>query len=161
MYGLVLTLHSLTRWVVVLLALLGLARGATGGSAPWSGADEAPRKWLPHAMTLQLVLGLVLWFTSPFVALARQNMGAAMKDPALRFFTVEHATAMFVALALTHIGAARARRATEPAAKRRTMLIFFGLATAAVLWAVPWASRPLVRMGVPSDAPVTGAAQAL
>ncbi len=152
MYGLVLTLHSLTRWIVVVLAILGIGRGLAGGSAPWSSADETPRRFFPHAMTLQFVLGLALWFMSPLVATARANMGAAMKDPALRFFTVEHTAAMFIALTLTHIGAARARRATEPAAKRRTMLIFFGLATALVLWSIPWASRPLFRMGVPAEA---------
>lgn len=155
MYGLVLTLHSLTRWIVVALALLALVRGATGGSAPWTSADETPRKFFPHAMSLQLVLGLVLWFISPVVAVARGNMGAAMKDPSLRFFTLEHATFMLIALVFAHIGAARARRATDPAAKRRTMLIFFGIATALVLFAIPWASRPLVRMGAPADAPAT------
>ncbi len=158
MYGLVLTLHSLTRWIAVVLAVLALVRGATGGSAPWSSADETPRRFFPHAMTLQLVLGLVLWFISPLIAVARSNMGAAMKDPSLRYFTVEHATVMLIALTLAHIGAARTRRATDPAAKRRTMLIFFGLATACVLYGVPWASRPLVRMGAPAEAPAASAA---
>ena len=153
MYGLVLTLHSLTRWIAVILAVMALVRGATGGSTPWNSADETPRRFFPHAMTLQFVLGLILWFISPVVAVARASMGAAMKDPALRFFTVEHATVMFVALTLTHIGAARTRRATDPAAKRRTMLIFFGIATALVLYSIPWVSRPLVRMGAPSDTP--------
>lgn len=158
MYGLVLTLHSLTRWIAVALALLALVRGATGGSAPWSSADETPRKFFPHAMSLQLVLGLVLWFVSPVVAVARGNMGAAMKDASLRFFTVEHATFMLIALTFAHIGAARTRRATDPAVKRRTMLIFFGVATAFVLYATPWASRPLFRMGAPAVTPATPAA---
>jgi hypothetical protein len=155
MYGLVLTLHSLTRWIAVVLAVMGLVRGATGGSAPWSSADETPRKFFPHAMTLQFVLGLVLWFISPVVAAARANMGAAMKDPSLRFFTVEHATVMFIALTLTHIGAARTRRATDPAAKRRTMLIFFGIATALIMYSIPWGSRPLFRMGAPAETSAT------
>lgn len=148
MYLTLLTVHSLVRWVVVALALLGLVRGLTGRDAPWSAADETPRRWLPHAMTLQLILGLGLYFgLSPLVTQARADMGAAMKDPTLRFWAVEHLVTMILALALVHIGGARTRRATEPAAKRRTMLTFFGLATLLVLWAIPWASRPLVRLG--------------
>jgi hypothetical protein len=148
MYAIALTLHSLLRWVVLLLAALGVVRGASGGAAPWGAADETPRRWLPHAMTLQLVLGLLLYGVwSPVTKLAMSDMGAAMKDPALRFWAVEHLTAMIFALALVHIGAARARRATEPAAKRRTMLVFFGIATVVVAWAIPWKSRPMLRMG--------------
>ena len=158
MYGLTLTLHSLTRWIAVVLAVMAVVRGATGGNSPWTSADETPRRFFPHAMTLQFVLGLVLWFTSPLVALARADMGSAMKDAGLRFFTVEHATVMFVALTLSHIGAARTRRMTEPAAKRRTMLVFFGIATALVLYGIPWGSRPLVRLGPPTEVPATAAA---
>ena len=159
MYGILLTLHSLTRWAVVILALLGLVRALTGKDAPWSAADETPRRWLPHAMSLQLVLGLGLWFgLSPVVALARADMAAAMKDPLLRFWAVEHFAAMFVAVTLVHVGAARARKAATPAAKRQAMLIFFGIATAITLWAVPWTSRPLFRMGAPVEVPTAAGA---
>jgi hypothetical protein len=158
MYPLVLSLHSVLRWVVVALALWGLARAFTAKDAPWSSADETPRRWLPHAFTLQLVLGLWLYgMLSPSTKLAMSDMGAAMKDPTLRFWAVEHFTVMLIALALVHIGGARARRATEPAAKRGAMRIFFGLATALVLWGIPWVSRPLVRFGSVPDAPAAAA----
>ncbi len=147
MYTLILVLHSLLRWVVLLLGALGLVRGATGGTAPWGAADETPRKWFPHALSLQFILGLVLLAVSPVAKTAFGDMGAAMKDPTLRFFSVEHTTAMIAVLALGHIGAARTRRATEVAAKRRTMMIFFGLAVLLMAWGIPWATRPLLRLG--------------
>ncbi|MFN8878239.1 MAG: hypothetical protein ACK51E_05785 [Gemmatimonadota bacterium] len=159
MYALTLTVHSLARWAVVGLALLAIVRGLTGKDAPWGVADETARKWLPHAFTLQLVLGLALYGgLSPTTKLAMADMAAAMKDPALRFWAVEHFTVMLVALVLAHIGGARTRRATEPAAKRRTMLTFFGIATVLVLWGIPWKSRPLVRLGGVPEAPVAPAA---
>ena len=52
-----------------------------------------------------------------------------MKDPALRFWAVEHITSMFAAIALAHVGRVLARKATTPAAKRTRLLICFGLAT--------------------------------
>ncbi|MCU0622621.1 MAG: hypothetical protein MUF53_02020 [Gemmatimonadaceae bacterium] len=161
MYSLVLTLHSLVRWLVVGLAALGIARGLAGKDTPWSAADETARRWLPHAFTLQLLLGLALYGgLSPSTKLAMGNMGAAMKDPALRFWAVEHLTVMILALALAHIGGARTRRAADVAAKRRTMLTFFGLATVLVLWAIPWKSRPMLRLGGTPDAPMAPAAPA-
>lgn len=154
MYAVLLMVHSWVRWVVVGLAVLAIVRGLTGKDAPWNAADETARRWLPHAFTLQLVLGLGLYFgLSPVVATATADMKAAMKDPALRFWAVEHLTVMLIALVLAHIGGARTRRATEPAAKRRTMLTFFGLSTVLVLWGIPWKSRPLVRFGAPAEAP--------
>lgn len=147
MYDATLILHSLLRWVVVGLGAAGIVRGLTGRDAPWSSADEMPRRWLPHAMTLQLVLGLLLYgWLSPVTKLALGDMKAAMKDAALRFWAVEHLTVMLVALALVHIGAARARRAQAPAAKRRALLVFFGIAGVLMAWGIPWASRPLLRV---------------
>ncbi len=161
MYGAALILHSLTRWVVLALFALALFRALTGRDAPWSPADETARRWLPHAMTLQLVLGLAFWFgLSPLVSLARADMGAAMKDATLRAITVEHLASMFIAVALVHVGGARARKADTPAAKRKMMLAFFGLAAVLVLWAIPWGSRPLFRVSPPSGVPTAiGAAQ--
>ena len=81
MYGAALILHSLTRWVVLALFALAIFRALTGRDAPWSAADEAGRRWLPHAMTLQLLLGLAFWFgLSPLVSLARADMASAMKE---------------------------------------------------------------------------------
>jgi len=147
MYSAILISHSLLRWLVLLCAVWALFRAATGGDKPWEAADETPRKWLPILFTVQFLVGLVLVFVSPLAQTAFGNMGAAMKDPTLRFFSVEHTFAMFIALALVHIGGARARKGATPAAKRKAMLIFFGLATLVMAWAIPWASRPMIRLG--------------
>ena len=48
-----------------------------------------------------------------------------MKDPALRFWAVEHTTTMFAAIALAHVGRVLARKATTPAAKRTRLLDLF------------------------------------
>ena len=45
-----------------------------------------------------------------------------MKDPALRFWAVEHTATMFAAIALAHVGRVLARKATTPAAKRTRLL---------------------------------------
>jgi hypothetical protein len=147
MYSVALITHSLLRWAVVGLAVLALVRAFTGKDAPWTSADETPRRWLPIVVTVQFVLGLLLYgIWSPVTKGAMAEMASAMKDPTLRFWAVEHVTVMVIALALVHIGGARARKAATPAAKRGAMRLFFGIATVLMLWGIPWASRPLVRV---------------
>lgn len=151
MYEFVLSAHNLLRWVVVLTALLALARAFGGwfGGRGWALADASANRWFVLAATAQFVVGLLLWaFLSPFGVASFGDMAATMKDATRRFWAVEHFTLMLVALVMVHVGAARARRAASDVAKHRTAAIFFAIATALVLAGVPWFgadARPWVR----------------
>jgi hypothetical protein len=70
------------------------------------------------------------------------HFGASMKDPALRFWAVEHITAMMGAVILTHAGRVLARKATTGAGKRTRLLVCAGLATLLMLVGMPWPGRP-------------------
>ncbi|HYH40538.1 MAG TPA: hypothetical protein VD867_01025 [Burkholderiales bacterium] len=102
-------------------------------------------------LDIQMLLGLLLYLVlSPFTRQAMSDMGTAMKVSALRFFVVEHLFGMLVAVALTHIGIAKIRRASGDARRHRTALIFFSLALLAIFASIPWpgmpAGRPLFRI---------------
>ena len=95
------------------------------------------------ALDTQLLLGLLLYFVvSPNMKAILDNFGAAMKDPGLRFWAVEHTASMFAAIALAHVGRVLARKAPTPAAKRTRLLICFGLATILIVVGMPWPGRP-------------------
>ena len=153
MYFPILILHSLLRWVVLAAGLWAVVR-ALGGlifRRPWTPTDAQSGRWFSISLDLQVLLGLLLYaFLSPIASHAFADMGAAMRDPILRFWAVEHVTMMLAALVLAHIGSARARRASTSAAKHRTSLIFYALALLAVLAAIPWPfmadARPLFRL---------------
>jgi hypothetical protein len=147
MYTTVLTIHSWVRWIALVAAVgttLAALRGKVEG--PTSLAD----RWGMIAMMvldLQLLLGLLLYFVvSPNMRAILDNFGGAMKDPALRFWAVEHTSAMFAAIALAHVGRVLARKATTTAAKRTRLLICFGLATVLIIVGMPWPGRPGGRM---------------
>jgi hypothetical protein len=100
-----------------------------------------------------MLLGLLLYLVvSPNMAAIRANFGASMKDPAARFWAVEHLTMMVVAVVLVHVGRVLGRKAASPDSKRMKQFICFGLATALMLLATPWpglrAGRPLFRLSV-------------
>jgi hypothetical protein len=65
-----------------------------------------------------------------------------MKEPASRFWAVEHIASMFAAIALAHAGRVLARKAATDNAKRSRLLICFGLATVLLFVGMPWPGRP-------------------
>jgi hypothetical protein len=143
MYTILLALHSWIRWIA-LIAVVGTTLAAVRGKV--SGSDSLADRWGMAAMTaldIQLLLGLLLYFVvSPNMRAILDNFGAAMKDPGLRFWAVEHASSMFVAIALAHVGRVLARKAPTPAAKRTRLLICFGVATVLIILGMPWPGRP-------------------
>jgi hypothetical protein len=143
MYTTLLALHSWIRWIA-LVAVVGTTLAAIRGKV--SGSDSLADRWGLAAMTAldtQLLLGLLLYFVvSPNMRAILDNFGAAMKDPALRFWAVEHFSSMFLANALAHVGRVLARKAPTPAAKRTRLLVCFGVATVLILLGMPWPGRP-------------------
>jgi hypothetical protein len=143
MYTTVLALHSWIRWIA-LIAAVGTTLAALRGKV--AGANSLADRWGMIAMMVldtQMLLGLLLYFVlSPNTKAIMEDFGAAMKDPALRFWAVEHTVTMFGAIAVAHVGRVLARKAASPAAKRTRLLICFGLSTVLLILGMPWPGRP-------------------
>lgn len=97
------------------------------------------------ALSLQVLLGLVLYAVSPLVRNGLGDLGAAMAVKELRFFAVEHITGMLVATTLIHVGAVRVKRAPTDRDKLRQTVLWQTLTAATIALSVPW-WRPLLRM---------------
>src|ERR671924_1969446 len=139
MYTALLAIHSWVRWLALAAGLVVIFasmvdRGAEGKSA----AD----RWglvLIIALDIQLLLGLLLYFlVSPNMAEIRAHFGEAMRTAQLRFWAVEHVTAMLGAVVLAHVGRVLARKAATPASKRKRSIVCFGLATILMIVGMPW-----------------------
>ena len=143
MYSTVLAIHSWVRWIA-LIAAIGTTLAAVRGKV--AGGDSLADRWGMIAMMvldIQLLLGLLLYFVvSPNMAAILADFGGAMKEPASRFWAVEHIASMFGAIALAHAGRVLARKAATDNAKRTRLLICFGLATALLFVGMPWPNRP-------------------
>ena len=152
MYPLVLVLHSWLRWVTIVAGVGAIATTAADRSVTirTSRADL----WglaLMIALDVQMLLGLLLYLVlSPITTEAMRDFDAAMKNPALRFFAVDHVALMFAAVILAHVGRVLAKKARTADQKRSRLLICFVLATLAMLFAIPWpglpSGRPLFRL---------------
>jgi uncharacterized BrkB/YihY/UPF0761 family membrane protein len=140
-----LSLHNLTRWLVLLFAVVALARalkGIHGGAEYATGAKRA----LSHftmSLHLQLLLGLVLYGVSPLTRHGMADMATSMRDPAVRFFLVEHPTLMLLGVVVATVTGVIARRGPDDAVRHRRAAIGIVLALALILAGVPW-QRPMM-----------------
>jgi hypothetical protein len=145
MYASVLILHSLVRWIVLLAGVLAAARGLAGWRSrrPWTLADERAGFWFLTALDLQFLLGLLLYgLLSPITRAAFQDFGGAMRDSILRFWAVEHAVGMIVAVAIAHIGRSRLHKTGDDVKRQRLAALFFTLALLIILASIPWPGLP-------------------
>jgi hypothetical protein len=151
MYTTILTVHSWLRWLA-LIAGVAATLAALRDNTPPPAQGRADR-WgliLMIALDTQLLLGLLLYFfVSPNMTEIRANFGAAMKDPATRFWAVEHITMMLGAVVVAHVGRVLGRKSTSAETKKMKLFVCFGIATVFMLLGMPWpglrAGRPLFR----------------
>jgi len=150
MYSFVLVLHSWLRWIAI---AAGISATAAATSSPPGGVSERTGPLFMISMDVQMLLGLLLYvILSPTTAAIFTDFGAAMKDPAARFWAVEHITMMLTAVVLAHVGRVLARKAATPGAKRTRLMVCFGLSTLLMIAGTPWpglrAGRPLFRIQI-------------
>ncbi|MDI1451191.1 cytochrome c [Polyangium sp. 6x1] len=153
LYPIVLTLHSWLRWIVLALGLATTISSARARkqSSPYERLHDRLGLLFVAALDLQVTLGLVMYlWLSPMTHLAFQDPAGAMRSSPLRFFLVEHAFSMLLALTCAHVGRVRARRSTSDADKHKRAAWGAGLAAACILIGIPWPflpyARPLARL---------------
>jgi hypothetical protein len=151
MYSAMLAVHSWMRWVTLVLAVVATINALR----PASDVKRLPgRGWdtlFMAAVDLQFLFGLILYFgLSPFTKEALSDLGAAMKNPGLRFWAVEHAFGMLLVVVLVRMGRVMSTNAKSAAPARRRRLICFALGTLVMIGSIPWPGmangRPLFRV---------------
>ncbi len=114
-----LQLHSLVRWLVVLMVVLGLIRLLTIwiSKREFTSSDNSFLKMMTGMVDLQFLIGvvlLILWIVN-------NTMGR---------FVYEHAGTNLIAIALLHIGTKKWKNSPAPVRARNT---FFMILIAAAL----------------------------
>lgn len=138
-------LHSFLRWVILLLLLLAIFKSLGAGNKPFTSGHRKAGLFLMIAVDIELLIGLVQWFTGAFglKAIQDQGMGAIMKNATLRFFAVEHLVMMVIAVVLIHVGKSFAKKNISDRKKHRKTVLFYVLALIVILAAIPWPFREI------------------
>ncbi len=138
-------LHSTLRYLILLAAIWVLVKMASGmsGQKPFTKADQRPALIFMILMDIQLLIGLVLYFTGSwgYQLISQMSMSDLMKNNAARFFAIEHIFGMVVALILVHIGYATTKKQIADGKKFKKVFWLFFIAILIILVTIPWAFR--------------------
>lgn len=139
--NIILTLHDLFRWFIVIAAIWVIFSAISGmvSNAGYTKSTNISSLLFMIFMDIQVVLGFVLYFNNYWFERLK-HLGDNMKNPLLRFFTLEHWLLMLIAWILVHIGRTIVKKAA-PVAKNKKTLIYFGIAFLIILLAIPWPFR--------------------
>jgi hypothetical protein len=148
MYGALTPIHSLLRWVVLILLLTAIIKSLSGlmSKRAYAPSDNKISLFLMISAHTQLLIGILLYFVSPLV----QFNGEALKTPEVRFFTMEHSVMMIIAIALITIGRISSKKAATDESKFRKSFIFFLIALLIIFMSIPW---PFHMPGIPAMRP--------
>lgn len=140
-YTIFLFLHSWIRWIILILGLIVIFKAYAGwlGNKPYTKGDNAMSAAFMGTLHLNLLIGLILYvFFSPIVQAAFQDFGAAMKNPELRFWAVEHTLVNIIAVVVATIGRSKAKKAVETVRKHKLTAIYYTIAFILLLSRIPW-----------------------
>lgn len=144
LYNILVTSHSVGRWLVLILLVIAIFNSAIAGGRPFIKSDNRTGLVLTSVADLMLLIGLVLWYFGPYGYHAIQaagGMGAAMHEKTTRFYGVEHFAGMLIAIIFIHIGKAQARKKIVDRTKHRRTVLFYTLALLVILATIPWPFR--------------------
>ena len=131
-------LHSILRWIILLLLLICLIQAVTKNSAV-----RKMSLWLLISAHLMLIVGVYQVFFGRYGISKGLPVGVElMKDKFYRFFWVEHPLMMLIAIILITIARGKAKVLNYKAAG---WLLFIALLL--ILAAVPWPFRDVVGEG--------------
>lgn len=138
-YSILQQIHSIWRWVVLILLVWTIisAFSKWRSGAAFTESDRKRGFFAATSTHLQLLLGLVLYLISPNVKFGPETM----KDPLLRFYTMEHILLMLIAIVLISIGYSLIRKRKEDKAKFKTQFYYYLIGLLIILAAIPWPFR--------------------
>ncbi|MEO8720855.1 MAG: hypothetical protein ABI297_05775 [Ginsengibacter sp.] len=138
-------LHNLIRWLILIFAFWTVIRAISGlaSKRSYTVTDSRSNFFFMLGMDLQLLIGMILYFTLGWFE-SLKHIGESMKDPMLRFFTIEHSVMMIIAWILVHAGRISVKKATTSPEKFKKSLLFFGIALLLILFAIPWPFREAI-----------------
>ena len=146
MYQTLLIFHSYWRWLVLLSIIFSILKAIYGfrKRSEYSNFDGVIRKITISIIHIQLILGFIIYFISPFVSTFFSNVSDGLHLREVRFFAIEHSLMMFVSIVLITIGAVKVKRKSSSLLKNKATIVWFSIALLIILLNIPWEFSPLV-----------------
>ncbi len=134
--------HSLLRYFILIALVVVIVKAVLGlmNKQPYGKLDNKLGLYLFIFTHMQLLIGLILYFVSPFVRFGSDTMS----DKTTRYWTVEHITTMLIAVVLITLARTTSKRMADDSAKHKRMLIFNSLALVIIIATIMMSGRRLL-----------------
>lgn len=128
--------HSGWAYLAVLVLTIAVINGLSGffSNREFKASDKRLGLFALIATHIQLVLGLLTWFTSPLGLASLGQMG----NSALRLTSLEHPLINIIAIILITIGWSKHKKKELSKEKFRCFAIFYTLGFVFILSRIPW-----------------------
>ena len=142
MYAILKTVHSYWAYLVLLIlvvAILNAIRGRVSGKS-FTSQDLRISLFGLIFSHIQLLIGLILYFVSPwFDQWSELGMGV-MKNAESRLYLVEHPITNILAIILITMGWSMHKRQVESSKKFLRIALFYGIGLLLLLSRIPWSN---------------------
>jgi len=132
--------HSYWAYLVLAILIFAVINAILGLSKKKQFTDKDLRIGLFALIVchIQLLIGLVWYFMSPWFSALKEDMAGVMKEKSLRLLAVEHPIMMILAIVFITIGWSKHKKKTTDSAKFQTFAIFYGIGLLLMLSKIPW-----------------------
>lgn len=135
-----LSLHSNVAYVVLLILGVAFLNALCGvfGKRGFHSRDLRLSLFGLIFSHIQLLLGLIVYFSSNYFSAWGQGVKAVMGNKELRLFLVEHPTTNILAIVLITMGWSLHKKATIDRKKFFRIAVFYGIGLLLLLSRIPW-----------------------
>ena len=140
MYNLLKTAHSYWAFIVLILLIFAIANAFFGivKNKTFDSSDFRRSLFVLISSHIQFLIGLILYFVSPwFDQWSSMGMGI-MKNAESRLYLIEHPITNIVAIVLITMGWSMHKRQSESSKKFLRIALFYGLGLVFLLSRIPW-----------------------
>ena len=133
-------LHSGWAYITLIILIFAVVNAIIGLNSKKEFTDKDLRISLFTLIVahIQLIIGFIAFFMSAqFEYVLDNGMGAAMKEPVIRLFVVEHPLMMILAIVLITMGFSKHKKQNTDKGKFKTIALYYGLGLLFVLSRIP------------------------
>jgi hypothetical protein len=148
MLSVLLQIHSILRWVILLLLVISIVQSFIGWTKRRELRDADAKLWLFTMISVHttLLIGLILLCFGRFGILSAGLPSGVnlMQDKYYRFFWVEHPVGMLIATILITLGRGVVKKQIQDPIKYKRVFWFFLFGLIIILATIPWPFRDVI-----------------
>jgi hypothetical protein len=152
MSSVLLQVHSILRWVLLILLVLSIVQSFLGWTRKRELREVDAKLWLFTMISAHttLLIGLILLLFGRFGILSSGLPEGVnlMQDKFYRFFWIEHPFGMLVATALITLGRGVVKKQIPDPVKYKRAFWFLTVALLIILATIPWPGRDVIGRGL-------------